>query len=62
MDLVGYDKHCLIRPRQKDGRTQAFSGKNAGGKTRSSDGKAFVGKEQRKKRTIRNIHKKKTKK
>lgn len=62
MDLVGYDKHCLIRPRQKDGRTQAFSGKNAGGKTRSSDGKAFVGKEQRKKRTIRNVHKKKTKK
>ena len=62
MDLVGYDKHCLIRPRQKDGRTQAFSGKNAGGKTRSSDRKTFVGKEQRKKRTIRNVHKKKTKK
>ena len=62
MDLVGYDKHCLIRPRQKDGRTQAFSGKNPGGKTRSSDRKTFVGKEQRKKRTIRNVHKKKTKK
>ena len=47
MDLVGFDKHCLIRPRQKvkDGEHQIHTKQ---GKTQ--------------KKTIRNVHKKKFKK
>ena len=47
MDLVGFDKHCLIRPRQKvkDGEHQ----------THTKQGKT-------QKKTIRNVHKKKFKK
>ena len=47
MDLVGFDKHCLIRPRQKvkDGEYQ----------THTKQGKT-------QKKTIRNVHKKKFKK
>ena len=50
MDLVGYDRHCLIRPRkeQRSVRQGAKSRKN---------GQASRG--NRKKKTIRNIHKKK---
>ncbi|MBO5524627.1 MAG: DUF3362 domain-containing protein, partial [Roseburia sp.] len=48
-DLIGFDKHCLVRPRN------TFHGKkgkpNAGG-NRKDSGKG-------KKKTIRNVHKKK---
>lgn len=50
-DLIGYDKKCLIRPRQGE-----FKGQNV---TRKRDGET---KQQRntKKKTIRNVHKKKS--
>lgn len=52
-DLIGYDRHCLIRPKGRPG------GKQAGG------GTGFKGngnkKPPAKKKTIRNVHKKETK-
>ena len=51
MDLVGYEKHCLIRPRYKDGKNN-FAGS-------SYSGKKQIGNKQKKKKTIRNVHKKK---
>ena len=50
MDLVGYDRHCLIRPRKEQGSVRQ------GAKPRKH-GQASRG--NRKKKTIRNIHKKK---
>ena len=50
MDLVGYDRHCLIRPRKEQGNVRQ------GAKPRKN-GQASRG--NRKKKTIRNIHKKK---
>ena len=50
MDLVGYDRHCLIRPRKEQGSVRQ------GAKPRKN-GQASRG--NRKKKTIRNIHKKK---
>ncbi|MEF9997492.1 MAG: YgiQ family radical SAM protein [Lachnospiraceae bacterium] len=64
MDLVGFEKHCLIRPRQSSN-----FGKKTTGKTGSAQGKSDrreVGqgvvkdKTIKKKKTIRNHHKKKT--
>ena len=52
MDLVGYDRHCLIRPRKEQGSVRQ------GAKPRKN-GQASRG--NRKKKTIRNIHKKKGK-
>ena len=52
MDLVGYDRHCLIRPRKEQGSVRQ------GAKPRKN-GQASRG--SRKKKTIRNIHKKKGK-
>ncbi len=49
-DLIGYDKKCLIRPRKGDGRTQ-----NA---ARNAQNNAKHG-NSGKKKTIRNVHKKK---
>ena len=51
-DLIGFDKKCLIRPRQGD-----FKGQNAARK-REAEAKN----RNTKKKTIRNVHKKKTKK
>ena len=48
MDLVGYDRHCLIRPRKEQGSVRQ------GAKPRKN-GQASRG--NRKKKTIRNIHK-----
>ena len=48
MDLVGYDRKCLIRPEKKQGET-------------SFKGTAEKGRNVRKKKTIRNIHNKKKK-
>ena len=48
MDLVGYDKHCLIRPRHSDFIPNQKNDSNQKGKPK-------------KKKAIRNVHKKKTK-
>ena len=50
MDLVGYDRHCLIRPRKEQGSVRQ------GAKSRKNGQASRV---NRKKKTIRNIHKKK---
>ncbi|MBS4981233.1 MAG: YgiQ family radical SAM protein [Lachnospiraceae bacterium] len=55
MDLVGYDRHCLIRPRQpKQGAGEGFR-KQAQGKSQAK----AQGKGKQKKKAIRNVHKKK---
>lgn len=55
MDLVGYDRHCLIRPRQpKQGSREGFR-KQAQGKSQAK----AQGKGKQKKKAIRNVHKKK---
>ena len=76
-DLIGFDKKCLIRPRKMAGAAgQGYGkgsqqkaagagkgGQNAGGKSFSQG--SFAGKKTdgapKKKKTIRNVHKKKTK-
>ena len=53
MDLVGYDRHCLLRPKKQGGQERpGGAGKEKAGK-RPGKGK---------KKTIRNVHKKKGKK
>ena len=47
MDLVGFDKHCLIRPRKENAGKHVSQGKHA------SQGN------RQKKKSIRNVHKKK---
>ncbi len=62
MDLVGFDKHCLIRPRHSE---NVFAGKSSAGnrgerKNNKSTGQHGQGKDNpKKKKTIRNVHKKK---
>lgn len=51
-DLIGFDKKCLIRPRRTDNRF-GTSSDNAGSNKKGKTGKPV------KKKTIRNIHKKK---
>lgn len=46
MDLVGYDRHCLIRPRKI-------------GQVQNTEKKEMEKRKRRKRKTIRNIHKKK---
>jgi len=72
-DLIGYDKRCLIRPREGVGKghVQGYGTKNSGkpagkntGKTgqsrKAGGGKPNIKQEMsKKKKTIRNIHKKK---
>ena len=53
LDLVGYDKHCLIRPKQQ--------GKYNGGYRPPQDKKISKKPVEKKKKAIRNVHKKKTK-
>lgn len=54
-DLIGFDKKCLIRPKQAgNGR---FEG-HGGGKGKSSQAAGKAGAKPSKKRTIRNVHKK----
>ena len=64
MDLVGFDKKCLIRPRQDKnsvyGKTSHGSGgksQNRGGAGQNRQGKGTP----KKKKAIRNVHKKKAK-
>lgn len=54
MDLIGFEKHCLIRPR--------FQGDKQKANAYANKGKQLTGKHQasqKKKKTIRNVHKKK---
>ena len=56
MDLVGFDKHCLIRPRKFEGKGQKKSG-NAGHESNRKTN--TPGKHQgQKRKSIRNVHKK----
>ena len=60
-DLIGFDSHCLIRPRQMG---QKKMGNKEGQRTSNAGGKPMGRKEGKgmapKKKTIRNIHKKKS--
>ena len=59
-DLIGFDKKCLIRPKKED-IMQARMQKNHGSSGKNSSGKGSAKKNARltKKKTIRNVHKKK---
>ena len=63
MDLVGFDKHCLIRPRKLESEKQGQKGKSAHSKGTESYKKSGRKSEQSaklgKKKSIRNVHKKK---
>nr|WP_317357079.1 YgiQ family radical SAM protein [uncultured Tyzzerella sp.] len=58
MDLVGFDKHCLIRPR-KNASEKEFYNKNTTSKNNKKTKE--IKKEPKKKKTIRNVHKRKGK-
>ena len=59
-DLIGFDKHCLIRPRQMQRDFQYKGGKPSAGKGgQKGGGKGSDQKKTAKKKTIRNVHKKK---
>ncbi len=69
-DLIGFDKKCLIRPRKTENRRPAGAAANAKYRTGNASGKsdsACTGADARnsvragKKKTIRNVHKKKEK-
>ena len=74
-DLIGFEKHCLIKPRKFGGEKawsksgsggKAGSGKNSSGKAREQKSNFNNGKNQSvekkaKKKTIRNVHNKKKK-
>lgn len=68
MDLVGYDKHCLLRPKRHGGKNQGTfysksrapeRGNDSGHRNTSGSGNASGGKRPYKKKAIRNVHKKK---
>lgn len=63
MDLVGFDKHCLIRPRKLESEKQGQRRKSAHSKGTESYKKSGRKSEQSaklgKKKSIRNVHKKK---
>lgn len=61
-DLIGFDKKCLIRPKSgfKPGFSQGKTGKDNGNGKRTEC--PAGGQRDRKKKTIRNVHKKSTKK
>lgn len=58
-DLIGFDKHCLIKPRQMS--ADKRYAKASGGKAKSPGAKEKTSSKQvpKKKKTIRNVHKKK---
>ncbi len=74
-DLIGYDKKCLIRPRKGEGQAQSFGRSAQTGTKRGGNGFAGAGSrgnvsggraakgagDSGKKKTIRNVHKKKGK-
>ncbi|MGN0436485.1 MAG: YgiQ family radical SAM protein [Wujia sp.] len=58
-DLIGYDKKCLIRPRNYGSNVQDI--KKQSGKAKSNTGKKKNTEHEHGKKTIRNVHKKKQK-
>lgn len=56
MDLVGFEKHCLIRPRKSAAEKEYYNKINKNKQNKQSQQKDF-----KKKKTIRNVHKKKGK-
>jgi len=59
-DLIGYDKKCLIRPRRGEGQSGAYRGNYASAGNKRNSGNTNTGKSTSgKKKTIRNVHKKK---
>ena len=59
-DLIGFEKNCLIRPRQMQRDFQYKGGKSSAGKPGQKGGaKGGDQKKPAKKKTIRNVHKKK---
>ena len=68
-DLIGYDKHCLVRPNYHsghghtgagDGKKKSYSSAGNYSTGRSTKGNGWAeGKKPGKKKTIRNVHKKK---
>ena len=59
-DLIGFDKKCLVRPRYQSQRQHTQNGQAIGKGYSSKNNTAAEGKTYKKK-TIRNVHKKKTK-
>jgi hypothetical protein len=71
-DLIGFEKHCLIKPRkfggekagawsEKKGGAKAGSGKSGAGKSSFGGNKSSKTENKGKKKTIRNVHNKKKK-
>lgn len=56
MDLVGFEKHCLIRPRKSASEKEYYNKINKNKQNKNNQQKDF-----KKKKTIRNVHKKKGK-
>ena len=58
-DLIGFDEKCLIRPRNMGNCKGTTSQKNSKKNTNLKNTKQTPGERPKKKKTIRNIHKKK---
>ena len=61
-DLIGYDKKCLVRPRGGNG-GNAYGQKAESGfhESRGSQGRSQKPSKEKPKKTIRNLHQRKTK-
>lgn len=60
MDLIGFEKHCLIRPRKSAGEKEYFKKQNKKHNKITQNNQEKLNK-PKKKKTIRNVHKKKGK-
>ncbi len=60
-DLIGYDKKCLIRPKRDERRFEKGLNKGTNKEFTKKGGKTKENKNSRKKKTLRNVHKKKGK-
>ncbi|HCT65712.1 MAG TPA: YgiQ family radical SAM protein [Lachnospiraceae bacterium] len=58
-DLIGFDKHCLIKPRQMGAERKYVKPTGGKPKTAQKNGNATANGSTTKKKTIRNVHKKK---
>ena len=58
-DLIGFDKKCLIKPRRMSPEKIASGRSKSSSGSRSTSGKNETSNSNRKKKTIRNVHKKK---
>lgn len=62
MDLVGYDKHCLLRPRHGTADGRKSNGNGGYGQGKNPKANTSTEGRPKKKKAIRNVHKKKVKK